>query len=113
MGKLFTIRSLWDLFALPALVQWMLLPVGLLALVAALDTALVLVVLALYALNLLTVLTPLATYFGSKRHKHLNPGTLYHVAGFFFGPIVGLHYLLKTRDTIRNERSDSDEASVT
>lgn len=110
MGRLFTIRSFWDLFALPALAAWLTVAVSLVALATGAIEAYSWLIVAGYGLSSISVVTPLATVFGSKRHDHLSPGTLYHVAAFFLGPVVGLHYLLRTRDTARAKLPSHGEA---
>lgn len=90
------VRSAWDLFAFPSLLQW---PVGVLAFVTAVaglrsvSVALFMAVMALSGFSLLTVV---ATVMGSKQHGHMAPGIGYHLTALIAGPVVGVHYLWRT-----------------
>lgn len=96
--------SRWDFFAMIAVVQWYSVALAIPALIAySAGSTWGLMFLYLFAgvalvCNAFAWLVPLATVFGSKHHPQMKPGFFYHLAGLFFGPIVGVHYLLRTRD---------------
>lgn len=97
------VRSRWDYLAFPGLVQWFgvfptVIGYGLLA-VGVEDTGLLIAglgVLLIMGMNLLSWTAALAAYYGPESHPHLERDGLYALAGLFFGPLVGPHYLWRT-----------------
>lgn len=101
--KFWKTQSLWDYFAFIAVLQWVAFGATIISLALSADLLASFFVLVTLAFNFMAVLTPLATIFGSRKHNHLNPGGLYHLAAFFIGPIVGVHYLYRTGIDSTNE----------
>lgn len=107
------VRSRWDYFAFIAVGQWGALAVA--ALLGAgslfyspLSSFAAILLVPVITANYLAWLTVLSTVLGSKRHPHLSPGWLYHLAALFFGPIVGVHYLYRTGRPLDDDGREID-----
>ena len=94
--KFWKVRSKWDWFAFPSLLQWPVFALAFITAIAGLKNVSVAAFMAVFALNALSLLTVLATTMGSKSHEHMSPGIGYHVTALIAAPVVGVHYLWRT-----------------
>lgn len=95
------VRSRWDYFAFIAVIQWTFAGAAVLAAGsgAVYEPLAGVAILALATAVLLSYIAPLvvlATWLGSRHHDHLSPTATYHLAAIFLGPLVGVHYLIRT-----------------